>query len=980
MRTLGGHMQRLAWGGTASLSLLAAVFAAMWASSPAAPRRGPLESVAADGRWDFTWPEQDSFRDLPGRFNITVRTTLTTREGSGIRVLLNASESSADGGVERAACVGVSATGVEFGRVEGDHILPLGSSPLVLGPGAAHDVSIRRRGAEMAVIVDGRVAITAFEPYLSGGRVALARSGGARGEVWPVQRLAEFPEFSDDFMRTPDEPGPWTVHSGEWEIDRLKTPSMSANGFSYRGAAAKGHALASAGQASWDRYRAEVSMRGEDGEAMGLAFAFAGPERYCLFRWRASDADAKAPERELLVVEPGPGGTPIERSLANAPGGYRPGQWYRVAAILDFGRVRVLIDDHEVFRAELPELASGGVALWSSGAKGTVFDDVQVSPDGTIEESFLVKAPAGDVAQGAGASPASWRSRWQAVGGEWRDSPGGVVARARGEAKLLTGSPEWRRATVEVEVEAAGGGCGLVANYRDEGDHVAFKISGGRARLERMAGGRAVVLDEAAVGSGPRPRLRLLSDRGYLAGYVNGSLVVEGYDESSVSGRVGLWSSGGGATFQEFRAASLPHERPVPLENAIFEVDNIMGRWASDSGDWYKGKESGDALTVYWHRAPFHGDVALAMDLPRAHSIGGDAKVALGIAKSGDKPGNGYSWSLENAGAKGGPAEHGWLCRMTREGEAVADVPLDSGHEPRSIFIRRRGKYVLAGADGAALHTYRDEKPVEGTRVAFLAKNVDLEPSHTRLYGGLVHDYRFARAPSEWRVGDGVWDIANRWKCDDRWSFLVGSPRNWPNSKADEKLVVAWNKRSFPGDVVVDFYIGPRMDQSDPPKYRRYEYVRDFNVTISADGRDLSSGYTFMMGGFGNSKSAILRGSRILAEDKSMNARYPTGSMVGHQRWYRIRAERSGSKLTYRAYFMGRERVALEVEDPEPLSGDRIAIWSYDCPIVIARLRIAGSRGGAIEDPDSAPRGRVRTPYDIGDEKNKPEAGEGDPL
>jgi hypothetical protein len=155
------------------------------------------------------------------------------------------------------------------------------------------------------------------------------------------------------------------------------------------------------------------------------------------------------------------------------------------------------------------------------------------------------------------------------------------------------------------------------------------------------------------------------------------------------------------------------------------------------------------------------------------------------------------------------------------------------------------------------------------------------------------------------------------------------------------------------------------MDQTKPPKYRRYEYVRDLNVTISADGKDLSSGYTFMMGGFDNTKSAILRKGKILAEDKSMSARYPRNNMIGHQQWYRIRLEKSGNKLTYRAYFMGHERVALEVEDPEPLTGDRIAIWSYDCPIVIARLRIAGSQGGAIEAPDSAPRGRPLTPYDV---------------
>ena len=75
---------------------------------------------------------------------------------------------------------------------------------------------------------------------------------------------------------------------------------------------------------------------------------------------------------------------------------------------------------------------------------------------------------------------------------------------------------------------------------------------------------------------------------------------------------------------------------------------------------------------------------------------------------------------------------------------------------------------------------------------------------------------------------------------------------------------------------------------------------------------------------------------------------------------------------------MGHERVALEVEDPEPLRGDRVAIWSYDCPVVIARLRIAGSQGGEVEDPDAAPRGRVRSPYDVPLDDDKPEDKPGD--
>lgn len=974
-------MQRTAWVATGVLWLVAAAFAAAWVARPTATARGPLEALGAADRWTTVWPEKDCFRDLPERFDLSVKVKDSpVGAGSTVRLLVNASDPRPDGTVDRAACVDVSAAGVAIGRVEGGLVLPLAAAGVAIPRGEEHDVTVRRRGTDIAVTVDGRFVLSVLEPYLHGGRVGILRSGPAEVDVWPVRELAEFPELSDDFMRTPDEPGPWTAHSGEWDIETLLTPSMSANGFSYRGRAEDGAALASAGYPTWDDYRAEVSVLGEEGEAMGLVFAFAGPDRYCLFRWRSEGAGDGAAARELVVVEPGPGGGTSERVIASSKGGYRPGQWYRVAVELGFGRVRVLIDEHEALRAEGSEFVSGAVALWSAGAKGAVFDDVLVTPCRAVEERFARAAPEPPAAAAADPDPGSpaalerWRARWQGIGGDWRTGPAGIAAGGAGEAKLVTGSPDWRRASIETEAVVEGGAeggacCGLVINYRDEGDYVAFRVGGGKARLVRVRHGAAAVMHEADAPGGPARRLRLESDRGYLAGYLDGRLVAEGYDERSVRGRAGLWSSGDGVAFRNFRAGSLPHERPVPLVNTVFEVDNIMGRWAGESADWYRGVESNSDHKVFWHRAPFRGDVELAIDLPEAQSPGAGARLALGVAKSGDQPGNGYAWTLEAAGAESVPAGPGWHCRFVREGVEVADVPLDSGHSVESLFIRRRGRYVLAGANGETLNEYRDDEPLEGMRVAFLAKGLDVDPSSARLYGGLVHDYRFTRAPVEWRVGEGVWRIANRWECDKRWSFLVGFPVDWPSPEARTKVVAIWNKRSFPGDVVVDFFIGPKM--ADPKlgkKYQRYGYVRDFNLTISADGEDLSSGYSFIFGGFGddgNEKSAILRGGKILAEDASVNARYPRNNMVGHQRWYRIRAERTGNKLTYRAYFEGHERVLLEAEDPDPLEGDRIAIWSYDCPIVVARVRIAGSRGGAVEEAAPGRSGVTRTPYDV---------------
>ncbi|MHC4506965.1 MAG: hypothetical protein ACYTFI_27070, partial [Planctomycetota bacterium] len=376
--------------------------------------------------------------------------------------------------------------------------------------------------------------------------------------------------------------------------------------------------------------------------------------------------------------------------------------------------------------------------------------------------------------------------------------------------------------------------------------------------------------------------------------------------------------------------------------------------------DWYGSTESREDRRVYWHRAPFHGDVELAVDLPEIDSPRGGEKTVIGIAKTGDRgrPGNGYGWALEASVPDKRSVGIQWHATLVREGVAEKQASLDSGRTVESMFIRRRGRYVLGGADGETLTVFRDEEPLTGSRVAFLTRGVAIDPSRVRLYGRQVHDYRFSEAPADWRVAAGVWEIANRWQCDPRWSFFIGWPTGWPHPRSGEELTAAWNKRSFPGDVMVDFFVGPKMTGE---RGRRYEYVRDLNVTIAADGADLSSGYTFMFGGFGNTRSAILRGDKILAESRG---RYPSDSMVAHQKWFHVRAKKTGNRLEYRVGFLGQRLVDLKAVDPEPLTGDRVAVWSYDCGIAIGRMRIAGSAAGEMEAPDFRPPARVRTPYD----------------
>ena len=85
-----------------------------------------------------------------------------------------------------------------------------------------------------------------------------------------------------------------------------------------------------------------------------------------------------------------------------------------------------------------------------------------------------------------------------------------------------------------------------------------------------------------------------------------------------------------------------------------------------------------------------------------------------------------------------------------------------------------------------------------------------------------------------------------------------------------------------------------------------------------------------------------------------------------HQKWHHVRVERTGSLLRYSVDFEGVRRFELSYDDPEPLEGDRIALWTYDCGNVYARVRVAAGEGGQLEDPDFVPPAVTHTFY--GDE------------
>jgi len=198
--------------------------------------------------------------------------------------------------------------------------------------------------------------------------------------------------------------------------------------------------------------------------------------------------------------------------------------------------------------------------------------------------------------------------------------------------------------------------------------------------------------------------------------------------------------------------------------------------------------------------------------------------------------------------------------------------------------------------------------------------------------------YSFNKAPVDWRPVAGEWEVTNRWACDPRWSFFAGERRG-------DTLVAMWNKRHFGPEVTLEFAAGIRHD----PKRggSGYRYASDINAVICGDGADLRNGYNIVFGGWSNQHTRILRNGHTVAQTQSFRFSRKRGL---HHKWFYMKIQKQGGRI--RLYVDN--KLALECRDPQPLTGKKIALWTWNNDIMVARVRIS-ARGDAPRELPAGP-------------------------
>jgi hypothetical protein len=809
-------------------------------------------------------------------------------------------------------------------------------------------ITWQRRPWVTRVIVNKRVLLTGYDASFDSGQIGFSAVGGwkTRNErVQPVEDLY----FADDFTRAVGEDGEWKSNAN-WQLtatsDNISNHNaeMSANPFAYAATSPTGPTQTFAGRWFWDNYDAQVSVRPVERGSVGLAVYVQDPKNYLAFVWSATES---ASSRRLIRVVNGK--TTV---LAQAPGALMPRQWYRLGMRTSPGYVEAFIDGMPIFRVRDNSFGQGGIGLLADRVRTASFDDVKVKAYQYFRQDF--------VGQFGGA--------WTKQGGSWTARNGILnsqpVKNDGGKTRfLIAGRNDWQGYRLIASAQAGrAGACGLVVGYRDDKNYTVFRWAGpqstlpfrGRQQLMRYNKGKASIISDepakilASADKSGFARVQMRLDKGALTVSSGDEVLAQMADETLEAGKPALWSQGThGSAFHDVVMFFPPEPERVKVA-ARMEDDALMVGWASPTGEWPPRRT--DNGLEFWNTGEFFGDSSVEFDWRRATYSRGRAELALRAQNNAFE--SGYILRIE-----GVEDRSGLRLSLLRDGKILKQAPvtfknIEGWSESQStsavpVRVELEGRAILALVAGKPALSYvaSPQNSPRGARVAARATGFTLTGRSLRATSTHRDDYTFSEAPTDWYAPSGQWSVISRWPCYSDWSFFGGRGLN----------PMLWSKRLYSGDTVVEIYAHNQMDL---PKELAYSNPGNLNITLGGDGKNLTSGYSFVLAGWDNTRSSLYKGTQMVAENTGANARFERAfnhNANFHKRWYYIRAEarqttRDGKAGTLIKFSVDDETLA-EYFDTNPLPslqrGGRVAFWTVDSTLMIARAKIESEIMGA---------------------------------
>jgi hypothetical protein len=788
-----------------------------------------------------------------------------------------------------------------------------------------HTLTFKRRNWALRVLCDGKTVVSAFDDFAPGDRVGVA-SVGVRLTDLHTQPIGET-VFHDDFSRPPGEPDPWNVELGRWAIrlpesrNNSSDPVKTANPFSLM--ASGSPALCTAGQTFWDSYlvtaavKPEVTAADTDPGAVGLAAYLTDRDNCYLFRVWAANAGA-APRKDNAELVRRLGG--VETVLATGTAQLITGRWTTLGLRVFGDRLVGIVDGEEVCHAFDATFGEGKIGLYTLQCPKAHFDDVTLNYAACYEDDY---GPDGQMPI-------------QQLAGYWNIYQERLCTRPDPKTRTaigLTGDRAWTNYQVEADlIRWSTSAVGLCFGVIGSGDYYLFRWGCGRdnpatdvQELWKVAGGKSSLLAQrqAPLDRQTPHRTAITYDRGYLCVRVDGATVLEAVDTSRpCSGRVGYYAEGDARAIGAFDNLRIsfcpPPKEPVSITEQ-FAKEDTMADWARPIASW---RPLGARIYVW--DLPVWGDFVVRVNA--ASLLGSSGAVNLCSGTNLDKSAD---WApLVSISSVAG--ERNLRCSVTPAAGVEFKGTISPGSSEPEIELERRGTCLIVSADGRPIAGGCMTDRAQDPWIALKLEGVGVSLNEATLTSPNILDYAFAGAPTDWAPREGIWEISDRWNCQPGWSWFCGR-------EADTPLI--WSKQSFSGDIVFEFWAAPMMDL--PASQGGYSHPSDLNGIICGDGKNLCSGYAFVLAGDNNTRSKLLRLGQTVAENAAFRFLNPTcrGDLNQfHRHWFHCRLEKTGGHLRYSID----GQVAMDWDDPNPLSGGRVGIWTYQHNgIMIARARVA---------------------------------------
>jgi hypothetical protein len=173
--------------------------------------------------------------------------------------------------------------------------------------------------------------------------------------------------------------------------------------------------------------------------------------------------------------------------------------------------------------------------------------------------------------------------------------------------------------------------------------------------------------------------------------------------------------------------------------------------------------------------------------------------------------------------------------------------------------------------------------------------------------------------------------MTNRWDCSPGWSWFGGRSK---------EVAAVWNKRKFSGDFSVQFYFAFKMDFVDTPKW--HYHPSDVAISFCGDGKNLGSGYTFVMGAENNERSVLMKQGKVLRVSSEPEALltsladgYPPMEQL-HRRWWYVKVNKIGQRIECWLD----NKLLFTHTDTQPLDAGQFAIWTYNNGIMLSRVQV----------------------------------------